>query len=40
MQGMLVYSERQGRCNRREIKEIILQEDIFYDVEGFQSYER
>jgi hypothetical protein len=34
MQGMLVYSERQRRHKREEIKQFILQEDKFYNVEG------
>ena len=34
MQGMLVHSERQSLHKRRELNQIILQEDIFYNVEG------
>ena len=40
MQGMLVHSERQSRHKRREIKQIILQEYILYNVEGLWSYQR
>ena len=34
MQGMFVHSERQSRHKRREIKQVILQEDILTNVEG------
>lgn len=33
MQWMLVYSERQISCNRQEIEQIILQDDIYCNVD-------
>ena len=34
MQGMLIHSELHRRHSRPEIKQAILQEDIYHNVEG------